>query len=330
MNCIFCNDEINEKNFSREHIIPESLGGKFVIDNVCKECNSRIGADFEDKLNKNTIITFILSYYLIKNKSYKYVTPHIKPFGDKKTIFKMTDDGQIYMHTLTNVVENGKNTIIEFDKTESQKYIEGTVNKKINRLNKKQGSNIPNYCEDSKQNFKETEKLEYGDYVPFKMEMDLSILVKLFIKISYEFAYIYLDSDYSNDNVSIMLKKIISLTDEDFNKYLSSDQSMIQVEYDTERIEECIGKVIKTSQLNTENIHYKKELKPSSNGDYIHKVSMFNEKGKIFVNINLFDIFLGRICVSEDANKYVDKSGKLMELITGRKNNKVINKLIRN
>ena len=40
MNCIFCNDEINEKNFSREHIIPESLGGKFVIDNVCKECNN--------------------------------------------------------------------------------------------------------------------------------------------------------------------------------------------------------------------------------------------------------------------------------------------------
>ena len=41
--CIICNTEKEEDKFNIEHVIPESAGGSFEIDNVCEECNSLLG-----------------------------------------------------------------------------------------------------------------------------------------------------------------------------------------------------------------------------------------------------------------------------------------------
>lgn len=50
MNCIFCNSSIK---FSEEHIIPESIGGNVIINNVCIDCNSKFGSQVDIKLTKN-------------------------------------------------------------------------------------------------------------------------------------------------------------------------------------------------------------------------------------------------------------------------------------
>jgi len=53
MNCTFCNQS-NQK--SKEHIIPENIGGTITIDNVCKGCNDIFGSEVDNKLIENLYI----------------------------------------------------------------------------------------------------------------------------------------------------------------------------------------------------------------------------------------------------------------------------------
>ena len=51
MNCLFCDDEITEKNKTKEHIILESLGGSLSsTEIICRKCNNDFGADIDKKL----------------------------------------------------------------------------------------------------------------------------------------------------------------------------------------------------------------------------------------------------------------------------------------
>jgi len=82
MKCIFCQ---KEKPQSVEHIIPESVGGSIIINNVCRKCNSIFGSEVDNKLIKNRHIydayhnlhsnydfnfkfEFIDAYYYIKER----------------------------------------------------------------------------------------------------------------------------------------------------------------------------------------------------------------------------------------------------------------------
>src|ERR1700733_8080010 len=51
MNCLFCDDEITEKNKTKEHIILDSFGGNISsTEIICRKCNSEFGADIDNKL----------------------------------------------------------------------------------------------------------------------------------------------------------------------------------------------------------------------------------------------------------------------------------------
>jgi hypothetical protein len=50
MTCIFCG---SNGKLSREHIIPESIGGSVILNNVCIDCNSRFGSEIDSELTKN-------------------------------------------------------------------------------------------------------------------------------------------------------------------------------------------------------------------------------------------------------------------------------------
>lgn len=50
--CIFCFRTELETDFSVEHIIPESIGGRLVLDQVCKECNGRLGHQVDTEILK--------------------------------------------------------------------------------------------------------------------------------------------------------------------------------------------------------------------------------------------------------------------------------------
>jgi hypothetical protein len=51
--CIFCGQR---KKSSREHLIPKALGGNFVINHVCKECNDVLGRTADCEFDANSYI----------------------------------------------------------------------------------------------------------------------------------------------------------------------------------------------------------------------------------------------------------------------------------
>jgi len=52
LNCYYCDKELREDNKSKEHIIPDSLGGKgfYSYDLLCKKCNSDLGSTVDHDL----------------------------------------------------------------------------------------------------------------------------------------------------------------------------------------------------------------------------------------------------------------------------------------
>lgn len=59
--CIFCFRTNPEITFSKEHLIPDSLGGQLILNDwVCSRCNSRFGAEFDHEVLKNPEIVAAL------------------------------------------------------------------------------------------------------------------------------------------------------------------------------------------------------------------------------------------------------------------------------
>ena len=69
--CIICNTEKEEDKFNIEHVIPESAGGSFEIDNVCEECNSLLGSTIDNNFLDNFFVKVYLSKFDIKSKKGK-------------------------------------------------------------------------------------------------------------------------------------------------------------------------------------------------------------------------------------------------------------------
>ena len=58
-----------------------------------------------------------------------------------------------------------------------------------------------------------------------------------------------------------------------------------------------------------------------SNGEYLHKIVLFNIEKTLIVFIDLFGIFSCKIIVSKNSKEYNFKEGKIAELNVGIKNN---------
>ena len=75
MNCLFCDDEITEKNKTKEHIILESIGGSLSsTEIICRKCNSDFGADIDKKLFSQ--LEFAAIYLGFSNNGLEMQTLH--------------------------------------------------------------------------------------------------------------------------------------------------------------------------------------------------------------------------------------------------------------
>jgi hypothetical protein len=59
MKCIICKEEKSRDKFSSEHVFPESIGGSFKINSVCKDCNSKLGEEVDSKLGNHLFVKMI-------------------------------------------------------------------------------------------------------------------------------------------------------------------------------------------------------------------------------------------------------------------------------
>lgn len=316
MKCLFCKTEINNTNNSIEHIIPKFLGGNYVIYNVCKDCNSKIGEDFERELSQNTVIKFFQTFYHIKNRSGKFIVPDLELECSENMRIKSDDEGHIFMYTTMNVYDDGRNINITIDKSESNEKLEKLINTKVSRLNKKNDGNVV-YG-----NMKKEEKLIHGIPKDANISIENDILILLSIKIAHEFSCICLGSKYFESNIAERFRKIIL----DDKNYLN--EVPIKLSYNHRQAKFCVYKVAEIANENTYNKYYKNKLIYPSNGNYTHEITLIHKQGNIFVNISLFDIIYSEICVSDNSETYGFEKGEIIKLIIGINDKKPFKEII--
>ncbi|AMM82950.1 MULTISPECIES: HNH endonuclease [Pasteurella] len=67
--CIICRKEFTTtRPATKEHIIPESIGGNYIIETVCKDCNSKMGTKIDAPFVKNLISRLHIEENQIKGK----------------------------------------------------------------------------------------------------------------------------------------------------------------------------------------------------------------------------------------------------------------------
>lgn len=81
MKCIICRHD--KENMSREHVIPDSLGGSYVIESVCVDCNSMLGPQVDGPLVNHTLSSFHRFSEGIAGKSGKIPNPFAGMLFDK-------------------------------------------------------------------------------------------------------------------------------------------------------------------------------------------------------------------------------------------------------
>lgn len=66
--CIICKQEKEIDEFNIEHVILESAGGTYKINNVCERCNNLFGNTIDGDFLRNPLIKILLIHYDIRNK----------------------------------------------------------------------------------------------------------------------------------------------------------------------------------------------------------------------------------------------------------------------
>jgi len=207
MKCIICRQDKDE--FSDEHLIPESIGGCYHIFTVCKQCNSKLGNNVDNKL-VNHYFADMMRYELgIEGKTGFIPNPfsgtHVL-IDDESTKVRTTlkADGNIDTYLIPRIhkkdIPNGTEIKIQLDSSDENKIKEIITN----ILKRQKGK----YDID-----KVLEKLEFQSesFMP-NIKMEKIIDAKEFkiglLKIAYEFAVDSI-SDYFEDEKAIEISKFL-------------------------------------------------------------------------------------------------------------------------
>ena len=99
--CIFCLRSNPSVTFSREHIIPHSLGGKLILrDYVCTHCNSNLGSDCDHEILNNPEILTAIEKLKLPHDRAKLINHNFKIRGlavdGVELKGKATEDGFVF------------------------------------------------------------------------------------------------------------------------------------------------------------------------------------------------------------------------------------------
>ena len=87
--CIICNKIKDNKEFNKEHVIPESIGGSLTIENVCKKCNNKLGEEIDSKIINDFLIKGEIVGNKIRNKNNKEKVLFEKLISNKNPQIKL-------------------------------------------------------------------------------------------------------------------------------------------------------------------------------------------------------------------------------------------------
>lgn len=287
--CIICNEIKEDAEFNKEHVIPELIGGSLTIDNVCKTCNNKLGNEIDSKIINDFLIKGKIVEKGIKNKNNKEKVLFEKLISNKNPQIKLKakrrKDGKFEKwesNTSLKTSPNNKNKhTIYYDSNKDKEFvlkdIENLFKNKYGKiLNEKEKEDIRHKMNSEPKN----PEIEFN----FTSIIDFKKLAREFIKIAYETAYYILGEKYSDDKIGQDLRK--SLFDE--NHELTEKYS--------KRGMELMGKPKPNEIFNFVNNFSDKNL--------IHLIQMSEIDNRLYLAINLFNMYRNCICISKTSKAY--------------------------
>lgn len=96
MLCIFCRADKTRNQFTLEHVFPATIGGAFILLNVCKECNTTLGKNIDNPLSRHDMVLWyrnVLQIARVDGKTKRSNIPN--PFKGKPKM-KDTEGNEYY------------------------------------------------------------------------------------------------------------------------------------------------------------------------------------------------------------------------------------------
>lgn len=274
--CIFCMKWKEEKEFNREHIILEALGGKGDKDiclNVCTSCNSSLGTRVDASLLNQTITKYMRYKFKIRGKNgipnpFKGI--EIK-YADTPIVgeLKVNKEGKIYGFRAKHQVldYNDKKLIIGPRKGFPQ-YVNSKLTEScMNPVTEKE-------ILENKFDFGER-KVPHVEYMEFPEETKSQYLLYAFptmLKMAYEYCFITLGEKYLENSLAVNIRGFL-------------------MTYDYKKDIEYFSPTISSLRWINEE---KREI----------SLKMYMNNDNLWVKIVLWGIVLADICMSEDASEY--------------------------
>jgi HNH endonuclease len=209
MSCIFCFPNPLNTVLSREHVIPEAIGGSLVIDSVCKDCNDRLGSEVDTHLVDNFLIKMIRLGLRLEARDGRIPTPLING--------RLVGTDEIGSFRVPAGAEKGIVTVRP--RVEKRVNESGNVEKHIvaerGDFNEIRTGLDSRASRDGQQMvFRGPEVTTVASPVIEKTEVcDLSALGRAFLKIAFEFAALEFDAAYlSTASASQLRREIVGST----------------------------------------------------------------------------------------------------------------------
>ncbi|WP_038342334.1 HNH endonuclease [Acinetobacter sp. A47] len=241
--CIIClnipNNLDENSELTEEHIVPEFLGGKLILKNVCKACNSRLGVKVEGPLSNNFLFKAYSYFNGIKGKKGKLINPLAGTYTHADGTVRFNNDFSTYQIPEYEVYkhENGGYGFKVSADVKDINIIKNELFKSISRLAAKEGRKInKNKLEEQLKNIpylaKENTRTIEQPKIEGTITFNFNMVALLAVKIAYEFLAYYsgnmifnkefdiyrnslfycsLDSsiNYTNDNLEYIFKKTL-------------------------------------------------------------------------------------------------------------------------
>lgn len=274
--CIFCMKNKEDREFNKEHIILEALGGKGNEDlcfNVCTSCNSSLGTRVDAALLNERITKYIR--YILGVRGKNGIPNPFKgielAYADTPIMgeIKVNKEGKISgFRAKHQVLKYGKDILIVGPKKGFPSYVNSQLKQEgFPQLSEKDILEKQiDLGEPKKPNIK---------YMAFPEEMKEQYLVSIFptiLKIAYEYCFSVLGEEYLNDSLAIEIRKF--LMGFDYKK---------NIEY-----------VTPTAASLEWNDNLQRKISLNINKD----------NNSVFVKINIWGLVMCTICMSETATRY--------------------------
>lgn len=286
MKCIICREEKDE---SKEHIIPEALGNKKLITKrVCKECNNKLGTNIDDYLTNHPIVKLIRINENLLGKSGKDIKFFSGVEIDEETGLKYNmKNGKPILQPRMISGSDGHLRIEAASVKDGFDYL-----KKVLKRKGYSDNQIEKYWEEAI-----TRETELKSPPQFKKDatIDFSKLGLSAIKIAYEYAFSVLGEKYLDDEVAILFSR-------ELRKNAYSEKKDIEISNELARF---VTFPIHGSGIE-DNLSEIIESLSKIEKDVLHVIFMFEQDGCLYCVLNLCKtgVISFIIKVTEKANDY--------------------------